>query len=225
MVTMVTLYVICAAVGCTVMVIQLALTLMGADSDSDFDVDASAGDAHIDVGGGGGDAHVDIDLADGEAHVDVSHGDGADADHHGPTWFFSVLSFRALVAAVAFFGLAGYAGEKGGLSNYMTFVTATAAGVVAMIIVAWLMRLLHQLTDEGNVQIRNALGVEGTVYLTIPENKSGRGKVTVKIQNRTMEYQAMTSDEALPTGTPVVVSGILGNDILEVSAAKDRKED
>ncbi len=224
---MVTLYVVCAAVGCTVMVIQLALTLMGADSDSDFDVDASAGDAHIDVGGGGGDAHLDIDLADGEAHVDVSHGDGADADaDHGPSWFFSVLSFRALVAAIAFFGLTGFAGEKGGLSDYMTFVTATAAGVAAMVIVAWLMRLLHQLTDEGNVHIRNALGAEGTVYLTIPENNSGRGKVTIKIQNRTMEYQAMTAgDETLPTGTPVVVSGIVGNDILEVAAAKNGKEE
>jgi hypothetical protein len=40
--------------------------------------------------------------------------------------------------------------------------------------------------------------------------------VTLRLQNRTVEYQALTPHDALPTGSKVVVTGVLGPDTVEV---------
>jgi hypothetical protein len=60
------------------------------------------------------------------------------------------------------------------------------------------------------------VGQCGTVYLPIPGQKSGRGKVQINLQNRTMEYPAVTAQDSLPTGSKVVVVGVIGSDTIEV---------
>ena len=52
------------------------------------------------------------------------------------------------------------------------------------------------------------MGTRGTVYLPVPASKSGVGKVHVSLQNRTMEYKAITSQQQLPTGAKIVVVGV-----------------
>ena len=59
-------------------------------------------------------------------------------------------------------------------------------------------------------------GKTATVYLTVPEKRSGVGKVTVSVQERTMEYRAVADNEGIPTGSKVVVVGITNGDTLEV---------
>ena len=53
---------------------------------------------------------------------------------------------------------------------------------------------------EGTVRINRALGAEATVYLRIPGNRQGAGKIQINLQNRTMEYLAVTLGDAIPTG-------------------------
>jgi hypothetical protein len=43
------------------------------------------------------------------------------------------------------------------------------------------------------------------VYLTIPAERSGIGKVHVTVQERLIECPAITTHAAIPTGTPVLV--------------------
>ena len=195
---MLTVYAICAVVGMVLLLCQLVMTVMGFDGHGDMD----AGDVHGDFGG--------LDGADGA--------DGG-VEGHDSSSFFGILSFRSLVAATAFFGLAGLAAANAGMSTYATLVIALGAGAAAMFVVAWLMRLLYSLHAEGNVRIEQAVGMPGKVYLTIPANRESAGKVTVKVQNRTMEYLAYTDKGPLPTGTPVVVTGIVGSDTVEVEKA------
>lgn len=95
---------------------------------------------------------------------------------HFSGWFFGVLSFKSLVAAIAFFGLGGRAALAAGLSPYFAFVAATASGVAAMVMVAWMMRMLFRLHSEGNVRIEHCIGQVGTVYLSIPGQRSGAGR-------------------------------------------------
>jgi len=83
---------------------------------------------------------------------------------------------------------------------------------------------LYSLNAEGNVHIERAVGLPASVYLRIPGKRSGTGKVTVKLQDRTMEYLAMTEGGALPTGAPVMVVGVIGPDTLEVAPAPEGKE-
>ena len=193
---MVTVFSVCAVLGTVIMLCQLVMTLVGADVD---DVDAP------DIGELGDDLEMGDDFVDG---------------HPSANLFFEALSIRSLIAAVAFFGLGGLAAEYAGMSAYSTFVCAVGAGVVAMFFVAWIMRLLMQLKSSGTVRIEQCVGHEGTVYLTVPGNKSGAGKVTVMLSDRTMEFPAVTNTDAIPTGSRVVVVDVSGPSTLEVKPAE-----
>ncbi len=81
------------------------------------------------------------------------------------------------------------------------------------------MRTLHQLKSDGTVRIQRAVGQNGTVYLSIPGQRSGAGKVTLCLQNRTVECQAVTPYQPLPTGSKVVVTAVVGPDTVEVAPA------
>lgn len=186
---MITLFTVCAVAGTTIMVCQIALTLFALDSDAS------------DI------AEIGDDLEMGDELVD--HG-------HGSSVFFSILSFRSIVAALAFFGLAGLGFSETSLGGIFVLIAAMAVGFCVMLAVAWLMKVLHGLKSEGNVRIENCLGKTGTVYLSIPGENAGIGKVTVPVQNRTMEYGAVTAREDIPTGAPVLVVGISGEGMLEV---------
>ena len=150
---MVTIYLVCAVLGGTVLVCQFVLTLVGI-----------GGEAADDFGDAGGDA-VGDDVGD----------DFAD-DGHGSSWFFGVLSFRTLVAALTFFGLVGMATSSSEISPGVSLGAAVAAGLAAMYAVHWMMLALHRLQGEGTVRVERAVGKTGTVYLTIPGGKSGTGK-------------------------------------------------
>jgi len=215
---MTTVFIICAALGGTVLVIQFIMALIGLGGDM-LDMDVSADVGH-DIGGG--DFHGDLgggDLHGGDFHTD--HGGDShahDATTHGSTWLFAVVSFRTVVAALAFFGLAGLWAQASDVSAPMVLLVAAAAGVLAMFLVYWLMLGLTKLQAEGNVRIQRAVGQRGTVYLRVRGNRSGTGKIQFNLQNRTMEYLAVTAGEELPTGTKVIVVGVVDPTTLEVRA-------
>lgn len=185
-----TVYTVCAAAGVTVMLAQVALTLFGLDSDTEP------------IGDVGDDLAVGDELA----------------DHHGTSnAFFGILTFRSVTAFIAFFGLGGRIALAFDLPGFVAFVSGSGIGLVAMVAVALLMRALYELKSEGNVHIQHTLGSIGTVYLTIPGQRSGVGKVTVSLQDRTMEFQAVTNADAIKTGRRVKVVGISDPSTLEVA--------
>lgn len=100
-----------------------------------------------------------------------------------------------------------------------TLAIALAAGAAALFGVAWMMRALYRLRADGTVRIERSVGRTGTVYLPIPGNKAGVGKVLLNVQNRTVEYQAVTPHQALPTGAPVVVLAVVNTATVEVTRA------
>jgi len=201
-----TVFLVSAAIGGVILLCQFVLTLAGVGGDHDIAADHSP-----DFGAG----------------HDMSGGHGADhgTDHgasHGATWFFHVLSFRSICAAVTFFGLGGLAAAASPSFSSLSFPIGLASGFAAMVAVGWLMRLLSNLQAEGTVHIERAVGTSATVYLTIPPAGECAGKVTVKVQNRTMEYRAVTQEkEAFKTGESVLVVGVLPPDTLEVGSVQE----
>ncbi len=193
------LYLVCAALGGTVLVCQFVMTLLGLGGDHDL-----AGDH--------GDVSHDV------AH-DAAHGHHEVGHEAASSWFVGVLTFRTIVAAITFFGLGGLSAWAQNLEEPLGLVIGLAAGVAAMFLVAWMMRGLSKLQAEGTVRIDRAVGKIGTVYLPIPAQRAGAGKVQLNLQNRTVEYQAVTSQESLPTGAKVVVVAVTGSDTVEVVPA------
>ncbi|MGA2035270.1 MAG: hypothetical protein ABSG68_23735 [Thermoguttaceae bacterium] len=231
---MTVVFVVCAAVGSTVLVLQFLMALVGLGGDA-LGVDAPHDFGH-DLGGADHDfsaGEVDHDLAPGEVHGDAAH-DASAAEHaeaqaqlqhstasqasHGSTWLFQVLSLRTVVAALAFFGLSGLAAQSAGCTPLNTVLIAAAAGFGAMYAVYALLGSMRKLQAEGTVRIHRAVGRQATVYLRIPAQEKGAGKIQINLQNRTMEYLATTAGDAIPSGATVVVTKILGSDTVQVEA-------
>jgi hypothetical protein len=221
-------FLFCAIVGSTIMVAQLILSLLGLAGDTlHTDVGSDVG---TDIGHDfGADVHVDAAGADlhaegGDVHGHVG-GAGVHPGHetlgHGSTWLFSMISFRTVVAAMAFFGLTGLAADAAELPIGTTLLLAVAVGLAALYGTYWMVQLLGRLRSEGTVRLENALGRHGTVYLRIPGERSGVGKIQLNLQNRTMEYLAMTPGPELPTGAKVVVVQLVTPDTLEVQPVSE----
>ena len=85
---MTTLFTACALFGGTLLLCQTFLTLIGLSGDHTFD-----GDTHGEISAG--DCNHDGEIG--------AHG------HHSSTWYFGIITFRTMVAALTFFGMAGMA--------------------------------------------------------------------------------------------------------------------
>jgi len=196
-----TIYWVCAILGCTLVGIQVVLQVFGL-FDTDVDVDG---------------AHADVDV--GHADVDAGHATDShihDVQGHGNV-LFGVLSFKALSAFAGIFGLVGLILIDREVGTGGRVAASAGAGFVGMLGVGWMMRGLSRLQSSGNIDIRNAVGCRGTVYLPIPGAKAGQGKVTVNVQGRSMEFGAVTDGEALATGAQVTVLAVEGEMLRVVS--------
>ncbi|MCE9528328.1 MAG: NfeD family protein [Planctomycetales bacterium] len=194
-------FVLCAVIGGTILVCQFVLTLVGFG----HDVGDMAHDVSVDV-------HTDVAA---DAH-DGSDAHGDESGHHGSSWLFGIISFRTLVAACAFFGLAGLAADSAGLDLLKQLVIATVSGGGAMFAVHALVKQMGRLNQDQTLRVQRAIGRVGTVYIPIPAQKVSSGKIQLNLQNRVVEYEAITKgDEKLATGTKVRVVAVRGS-ILEV---------
>jgi ABC-type transport system involved in cytochrome c biogenesis permease subunit len=149
--------------------------------------------------GADGDADVDVD-ADG----DVGHGSG--------------ISFRTVVAFVAFFGLGGWGAIEAGYPGWPSLAAAVVTGSAAFWLVGLMITQMYRLQSSGTIDIKNAVGAQAKVYLTVPAEKSGSGMVTVPIQGRTMEFKAVTAGRELKTGALCKVVGVVAVDTVEIEA-------
>ncbi len=147
-------------------------------------------------------------------HADIGHTDSGEAHGHDAT--FGLLSVRTGAAFLAFFGLAGWGGSRAGWTTSATIGTALLAGTVMLFAVAYLFSLQRKLYSQGNVDPRNAVGRPARVYLRIPAANSGKGKVTVSIQGRTVEFIACTTGAELATGSEVRIVRQITPDTFEV---------
>lgn len=186
-----TLYTICAIVGGTLFLCQLVMMTLGLGGDHDVDHD---------VGGG------DHDASHSGDH-DQSHGFGLS----------SLFTLKTLVVGVTLFGLTGRAMASSELAAGAVMGISMGAGFLGLFLMALVLHGLTKLEAEGTVHIHQALGEQASVYLSIPPHGSGQGKITVTVQNRSMEYRAVTDGDAIPTGATVEVVDLLDDDIVKVA--------
>lgn len=154
-------------------------------------------------------------VGDGHADVDGHHDLGGDGDSHDSS--FGLFSVRAIASFFTFFGLTGWMGTTKDWDPTVTVLVAVASGLVLMVLVAWMLRMQLKLQSRGNLEPANALGQSARVYLRIPGNNTGFGKVTVKIQGRSAEFSAFTMGEGLPTGALVKITRMSTPDTFEVT--------
>lgn len=189
--TLETLYLGCFALGAAVLVLQTVASLFGGGDHSDVDV------SHL-------------------GHMDIGHS-GSGESHESDTGM-SLLSVRSIAAFLACFGLVGWGGTRAGWGTPLALVAAFGSGAVALFLVAYLFASVRKLGASGNLDPRSAVGRTARVYLRIPGKSTGKGKITVALQGRTVEFHASTNGAEIATGREVRITKQITEDTFEVEA-------
>ena len=147
---------------------------------------------------------------------DHDPGGGDLPDHAHGADGLNLLSIRAISAGLCFFGLTGLAVREWGGPSVLAFPAALVAGAGVATAVAVAMRAMRRMESDGVLRMEGAVGQNATVYLSIPGQMSGPGKIHLFLQGRTVEMKAVSRDP-LPTGAPVVVVDVVAADTLEVA--------
>ncbi len=185
------LFVIAAATT-LIMIVQIIMMLFGFGDDSSFD---------------------------GDVDVDADGSDGYNDEGMGLTIFgMRILSVRTILA---FFAIGCWVVFT--LIEVLPVWAATLLGIVAGVLaafgVAFMMKSVEKLQSSGNVEIQNAVGKTAEVYLTVPAKRSGTGKVNVFVQERYVEFEAVTDeDEPIKTGATAKIVATLNQGTLIIES-------
>ena len=103
-------------------------------------------------------------------------------------------------------------------SKALLMIIAFAVGALLVFAVMMMFKGLSKMQQSGNIDVyKSAIGCNGKVYLTVPAERKGTGKVQININNSIREYDALTdSEDDLKTGTSIKVTEVLDTNTLLV---------
>ena len=172
-----------------VFVIQSVMTFVGADAGGDMDMDFDADTSGLDI-------------------------DASDLGHSG----MNLYTFRNFINFCLGFGWTSVLMIDKIQPLALLFAVAIIVGVALVAAVMYLFKWLSSMQQSGNINVfKSAVGCHGTVYLTIPGERSGEGKVQISINGSIREYNAVTDDGAIQTSTPIKVVEVLDASTLVVA--------
>lgn len=147
----------------------------------------------------------------GDSDVDLGDSDPSDGG-------LGIFTIKGLIAFFAIGSWVALAAFKGGLHWGWTIPIFFFSGALALVGVGFLYKYAYKLTSNGTMSPEQALGKTGEVYLTIPANNGGAGKLTITIQGKSTEVDCITYDaEPIMTGQIATVNEIVG-DVFVVNA-------
>lgn len=160
------------------------------------------------IGADGGDGGIDTDFDSG---FDT---EAADAAVEGGT---NLYTFRNFVNFILGFGWSAILLQDKITSVPLLLIVSAVVGVALVAIVMYLFKWLSSMQQSGNINLyKAAVGCNGTVYIPIPGERQGEGKVQISINQSVREYNAVTDGDALKTGTQIKVVEVLSPDTVLV---------
>lgn len=127
------------------------------------------------------------------------------------------LSGLAVSGFLAAFGFVGALTLNAGASDAVAILAGLVAGVAAGTGAGWATSRLMRGGDEATVRSAGLVGLTGTVVEPVPED--GFGMVSVVAAGHITRLNAR-ADAPLPSGTAVVVTGVLSPTSVTVSRAE-----
>lgn len=147
-------------------------------------------------------------------------GDGIDADFDGdfegteaPFQLFTLRNLINFLLGFSWTGITFYHS----IDNYLLLLAlATAVGLGFVWIFFIIIKQITKLAEDNSFKLEQTLHKSGTVYLSIPGNKAGTGKISISINGSHKELNAVTLADRIETGAPIKVVGIEGGNTLIV---------
>ncbi len=160
---------------------------------------------------------IGADAGDGGIDTDFDTGfdsETADATVDGGT---NLYTFRNLVNFCLGFGWSAILLQERIQSVPWLIIVSVLVGIALVALVMYLFKWLSGMQQSGNINLfKAAVGCNGSVYLTIPGQRAGEGKVQISINNSVREYGAVTDGDTLRTGTQIRVVEVLSSDTVLV---------
>ncbi|MDR1517426.1 MAG: serine protease [Dysgonamonadaceae bacterium] len=154
-----------------------------------------------------------ISFVGGNIFDDADFDTTADGDDVGVSHFFSVRNMVNFLLGAGWGGVcfSGAIASKG-----VVVALSVLTGLVFVAIFFGLVKILLKLQKDNTFRIEETLGKIADVYLPIPENKSGKGKIQISVRGSFHEIDAVTSGEKLPNGAIVKVEKVIDGQTVEV---------
>lgn len=144
--------------------------------------------------GFGNDSDADFDDVD----ADLSDGDG-----------LALFTIKGIVAMLCVTGWTGVIFLGTDMPRALSYILAFVCGLATLVFMAYAMKFISRLQSSGNIDIGNAVGKVGQVYIPIKPNGSSAGKVNITVQGQYSEFSAITTaDHILETGSYVRVVAV-----------------
>ena len=138
---------------------------------------------------------------------DADIGSAAAGDHMEGSSLFSTKPITGFFLGFGWSG--GIALESGATLGKATAI-AFASGTALMLALAWVIRTMYSLRNDGTRQINDAIGAIGTVYVTLPPGRAAGGQINVTVSGRLETLAALNAAlRAVPSGEKVKVVGVV----------------
>lgn len=158
------------------------------------------------IGLGDTDASFDFDT-----DVDASAGDTLDVG--GALQLFSVRNIINFLLGLGWGGicLSSFIGNR-----LLLALAAILTGVVFVVVFFFVLKKMRRLESNGAFRIADSVGQVCDVYLRIPAQRGGQGKVQVSFSGSVQEIAAVTDGDAIPSGSKVRVLDLVDEHTVRV---------
>lgn len=145
-----------------------------------------------------------LGLSDGETDMDSDTGD--------VELPFEIFTLRNLINFLLGFSWTGISFYNSIENKTVLIIISVIVGLLFVAIFFFLIKQILKLSENNSFKIESTLHKTAQVYLTIPEAKSGKGKVLISINGAIHELDAMTlSTEKIPSNATVKVVAVESN--------------
>jgi len=134
-------------------------------------------------------------------------GDGINADFDGDLsgneGEMQLFSFRNLIHFMLGFSWFGISFFHIIANPAWLIGLALGCGVLFVVTFFFIIRQIIRLQEDNTLNTSQITGLTGSVYLTIPGHKAGKGKILVSIKGAYHELDAITEAETIETGRAI----------------------
>lgn len=177
----------CALVASVVFLIQMVLTMLGMD---------------------GHNVDVDFDVADfGDVDTDTMDMGGA----------LSLFSIRNLVSFFVGFGWAGVSLQNLIGNNFWLVLVSILVGAFFVWVFFVVKKQMRKFEANGAFDIKRCEGRTANVYLRIPGQNAGKGKIQISVNGAFHEVDALTDGDPIASGQKVRVVEVIDGETVRVS--------
>ncbi|MBG7612278.1 NfeD family protein [Polaribacter sp. BAL334] len=128
-----------------------------------------------------------------------------DGDLSGTETPFQLFSLRNLINFLLGFSWTGISFYETISNSLLLIFISLVVGILFVYLFFIIINQVQKLAEDNSFKITDTLHKTADVYLTIPENKSGKGKIMISVKGAFHELDAMTENEKIPSGKVVKV--------------------